>query len=31
MMTELLKRANEIKEELVSWRRTVHQNPELGQ
>ena len=30
MMTELLKRANEIKEELVSWRRTVHQNPELG-
>ena len=30
MMTELLKRANEIKDELVSWRRTIHQNPELG-
>ena len=30
MMTELLKRANEIKDKLVSWRRTIHQNQELG-
>ena len=29
-MTELLNQAAEMKEQLVSWRRAIHQNPELG-
>lgn len=30
MESQLLREANDIKEQLISWRRTVHRHPELG-
>ncbi|MBM6837310.1 amidohydrolase [Clostridium saudiense] len=29
-MNNFIKQAQEIKEELISWRRTIHNNPEVG-
>ena len=30
MMLELFEQAKEMMQELVNWRRSLHQNPELG-